>query len=86
MEMGFILNFRQCKITWDDAHIPMQNMKAQMWNKSSDLVLICHWTSKNNDSQAVLNKCPKLFDAELGVYPKEKIHLDLNHDAKPHQT
>ena len=42
--------------------------------------------SKQNDLQEVLNKYPKLFDAELGVYPKETIHLDLDPDVEPHRT
>ena len=41
---------------------------------------------KQNDLQAVLNKYPKLCNAKLGVYPKEKIHLDLDANVEPHRT
>jgi hypothetical protein len=39
--------------------------------------------TQHNDLCAVLERYPKLYN-ELGTYPDEKIHLDLNEGAVPH--
>ena len=36
---------------------------------------------QQNDPCQVLEKCPKLFDNELGTHPDERMHLDLKPDA-----
>jgi len=51
-------------------------------------VLNCTHLSQNeqNDLKELLHKFPKLFNGKLGKYTGEKIHLDVDPNAKPHAS
>eukprot|EP00957_Ditylum_brightwellii_P128488 9800269-Ditylum_brightwellii.AAC.1 len=36
--------------------------------------------------EKVLEKMPILFDGKLGLYPREKVHLEVQHNARPYHT
>lgn len=51
-----------------------------------DVVRRCTHLSQDQQNQLydVLSKFPKLFNNELGVYPHEQIHLEVQENATPH--
>ena len=53
-----------------------------------DVVRRCSHLSQEQQNQLydVLSKYPELFDNKLGVYPHEKIHLEVHDDAVPKAT
>ena len=80
--------------TIEDVHVN-ETRKTSQINESKyetadidAVVRKCSHLSQNqqNDLRAVLEKHPVLFNNQLGSYPDEKIHLDIDEHAEGHTT